>query len=205
MKVTWWGLLYANVFKTFKLITFHYGCISMWEDLLDLEIGLCTERKNHSAPFQSDCLLLYWICPRIPSDQVQLSSQIVIGSAHQGISFFLPSFRPAFDCHPLTNTDHTIQLNPIWQFRFPTFSISLVLKNTSRITSAFPAPRLFASIRVRACACMCLFVVIYVSLLLNVMLGKKPQAIWSPASVTHQLCFLKLFVAKFYDYCMWKK
>lgn len=46
--------------------------------------------KNTIAVFQHRRLLMYWICQRIPSDQVQFSSTALISSAHQGFSVFPP-------------------------------------------------------------------------------------------------------------------
>lgn len=100
-----------------------------------MRMHVCTER-SHSAAFQCQCVLIYWLCQRIPSDQVQFSSPALISSAHQGSSpvFSLPPSHPsscaAFDCHPLANADHTIEFNRSWQFKLAPFSPSL--QNTSR-------------------------------------------------------------------------
>lgn len=126
--------------------------------------------KNTIAVFQHRRLLMYWICQRIPSDQVQFSSTALISSAHQGFSvppplsplcshtLFLPPAFP-FHCHPLANLAHTIAPNHNWQFKLALFSLSLALQNTSQQNGpcASAAPRLLDPIylRARICVCVC--------------------------------------------------
>jgi len=139
-------------------------------------------------------VLLYWIYPKIPSDQVQLSSPALISSAHQGFPPFhslpcsLTLILPlAFDCHPLANTDHTIGLNRICQFKFTPFSPSLVLQNTSPLNgpSASALPRLFAPIYL--CAHM------RVCVIMTECFSERNKKYWSLAMTRpHSLGFVKL-------------
>ena len=121
-------------------------------------------------------MLIYWLCQKIPSDQVQFSSPALISSAHQGFSpVFLsaslphsyPSSHSPSDCHPLANPDHTIERNHIWQFKlalfFPPVRPSLALQNTSQQNApgASAAPALFGShLSVHTCVCVCVCVII---------------------------------------------
>lgn len=58
-----------------------------------------------------------------------------------------PSSYFSFDCHPLVNLDHTIELNHIWQFKLVLFSLRLALRSASEQSGLSPAaaPRLFGS------------------------------------------------------------
>ncbi len=132
-------------------------------------VCLCIWRKVTLQYSAGERVLIYWLCQRIPSDQVQFSSPALISSAHQGffsrfLSASLPHSYPSscfsFDCHPLANPDHTIEPNHIWQFKLALFSLSLALQNTSQQNGprASAAPTLFGShLSARKCVCACHF------------------------------------------------
>lgn len=121
--------------------------------------------KSHCS-ISAELLLIYWLCQRIPSDQVQFSSPALISCASRIFSLFLSASLPlsypsswfSFDCHPLVKPDHTIELNHIWQFKLVLFSLSLALRSISEQSgpSATAAPRLFCSY-LSVCICVSLF------------------------------------------------
>lgn len=59
--------------------------------------SVCVSAGSHGAAFPAQRVLIYWLCQRIPSDQVQFSSTALISSPHQGCSptfFFSSSLTP---------------------------------------------------------------------------------------------------------------
>lgn len=123
--------------------------------------------KSHCSISARERVLIYWLCQRIPSDQVQFSSPALISSAHQGFfSSFLTASLPhsypsscfSFDCHPLASPGHTMEPNHIWQFKLAQFSLSLALQNTSQQNGprASAVPTLFGShLSARKCVRAC--------------------------------------------------
>lgn len=169
-------------------------CMSVYVCILYME-------ESHIAVFQRERVLIYWLCQRIPSDQVQFSSPALISSTHQGFSsifspphsltLILPPAFPLTATHQLTQTT---QQNPITSGNLnQTYFLCVLRFKTplNRMASVLPLhPRYFAPIYLRAHVCVC------VSLFLNAsMTMKREQRDWSPAMTgPHSLSFRKILL-----------
>lgn len=130
--------------------------------------------KTHCSISARGRLLIYWLCQRIPSDQVQFRSPALISSAHQGS--FSPSCSPP---PPLANADLTIGLNHIWQFKSALFSYvpcaSKHLSKTEWAPVLPPDPDFLALIYLCARACVRVCVIISESYSVHKKGTKRPE------------------------------